>query len=111
VTEGWRCPYILPRRSFPPLECDLGVNPSQAAKWRPETKPPGSGTSALIEAAYDLTFELVNPIIKTFNLLGELREREPRRWRKAHFFRLPNDCNQSGHLRQTLGRDDPSSDR
>src|SRR5918993_6034469 len=42
---------IRPRRSLPPLECGRGVNPSQAAKCRPETNPVGSGTRALSEAA------------------------------------------------------------
>src|SRR6185503_12490127 len=42
---------IRPNRSLPPLECDLGVKPSQAAKCRPDLKAAGSGTNALTEAA------------------------------------------------------------
>ena len=38
---------MRPNRSLPPLECGFGVKPSQAAKCRPDLKPPGSGTSAL----------------------------------------------------------------
>ena len=42
---------IPPSLSFPPLEWGLGVNPNQAAKWRPERNPWGSGTRALTAAA------------------------------------------------------------
>ena len=42
---------MRPDRSLPPLEWGLGANPSQAAKWRPDLNPPGSGTSDLMVAA------------------------------------------------------------
>ncbi len=42
---------IDPIRSFPPLECERGVNPIQAAKSRPVRKPAGSGTTARTVAA------------------------------------------------------------
>ncbi len=42
---------IRPSRSLPPLEWGFGVRPSQPAKCRPDVKPPGSETSALMDAA------------------------------------------------------------
>jgi hypothetical protein len=39
------------RRSFPPLECCLGVRPSQAAKCRPEPKRWSSDTAATTAVA------------------------------------------------------------
>jgi hypothetical protein len=40
-----------PMRSFPPLECARGVNPIQAAKFRPVRNPSGFCTAALTVAA------------------------------------------------------------
>ena len=40
-----------PSFSFPPLECCLGVGPSQAAKSRPFEKLSGGGASAKIVVA------------------------------------------------------------
>ena len=42
---------IPPSRSLPPLEWGFGVNPTQAAKWRADLNPPGSGTRAFMVAA------------------------------------------------------------
>ena len=42
---------IWPIRSLPPLECILGVKPTHAAKWRPESNACGSGTKACTVAA------------------------------------------------------------
>ena len=44
----YRFPFfvIFPSFAFPPLEFCLGVNPSQAAKSRPELNIAGSGTLA-----------------------------------------------------------------
>jgi hypothetical protein len=42
---------IRPSRSFPPLEFCRGTRPSQAAKSRPERKPPISGTPARMALA------------------------------------------------------------
>src|ERR1700721_3339791 len=35
---------IPPSRSLPPLDWGLGVNPTQAAKWRADLNPPGPET-------------------------------------------------------------------
>ena len=47
AASGCPASRCLPRRSLPPLECGFGVRPSQAAKWRAEAKPPGSGDERL----------------------------------------------------------------
>ena len=45
------CLLIPPSRSLPPLLCDFGVSPSQAANWRPDRNKIGSGTLAAIALA------------------------------------------------------------
>jgi hypothetical protein len=54
-TSNWRSrslPWRLipPKRCLPPLEFSLGVNPSQAAKCRPDLKARGSTVSASVAA-------------------------------------------------------------
>jgi hypothetical protein len=41
---------ILPRRRLPPVECSRGTSPSHAAKWRPDSKLPGSIVTATVTA-------------------------------------------------------------
>ena len=72
------CPMrvILPSRSRPPLECCLGVSPTQAAKSRPLANVSGAGAK-VTSAVADLLFQRLDSPREFFDL-GEQRARQLR---------------------------------